>query len=98
VNLAWRVSPGHFMPSGGWSRALARGAMVRGRQVRCMEQEASFQETPRNGGPRGTSGLPGPLRRFADRLDEVRSAETVHMDLVGQVLADLAADEEFSVR
>jgi hypothetical protein len=30
-----------------------------------MDQEAEFQETPRNGGQRGTSGLPGPLRRFA---------------------------------
>ena len=60
-----------------------------------MDQEARFQETPRNGGQRGTSGLPGPLRRFADRLDEVRSAEIVHMDQVGQVLAELAADEEF---
>ena len=53
--------------------------MVRGRQVRCMNQETGFQETPRNGGQRGTSGWPGPLRRFADRLDyqefvnEVRS-------------------------
>ena len=60
-----------------------------------MDQEARFQETPRNGGQRGTSGLPGPLRRFADRLDEVRSAKIVHMDQVGQVLAELAADEEF---
>ena len=54
-----------------------------------MEQEARFQETPR------TSGLPGPLRRFADRLDEVRSADIVPMDQVGQVLVELAADEGF---
>jgi hypothetical protein len=46
----------------------------------------------------GTSALPGPLRRFADRLDEVRSADVVDMGQVGRVLVELAADEEFSVR
>jgi hypothetical protein len=40
----------------------------------------------------GTSGLPGPLRRFADRLDEVRSAEIFDMDQVGRVLVKLAAE------
>jgi hypothetical protein len=39
--------------------------------------------------------LPGPLRLFADRLDEVRSAEILDLDQVGRVLAELAADEEF---
>jgi len=63
-----------------------------------MDQEARFQETPRNGGQPGTSGLPGPLRRFADRLDQGRSAEFFDMDHVGRVLVELAADEEFSVR
>ena len=60
-----------------------------------MDQEAKFQQTPRNGGQTGTSGLPGPLRRFADRLDEVRSADVVDMGQVGRVLVELAADEEF---
>ena len=54
---------------------------------------------PRNqaghGDQPGTGGLPGPLRRFADRLEEVRSAETFDMDQVGRVLMELAADEEF---
>ena len=43
----------------------------------------------------GTGGVPGPLRRFADRLDEVRSADVLDMDQVGRVLAELAADDEF---
>ena len=43
----------------------------------------------------GSGALPGPLRHFADRLDEVRSAEVLDMDRVGRVLAGLAADEEF---
>jgi predicted metal-dependent enzyme (double-stranded beta helix superfamily) len=46
------------------------------------------------GGQTGTSGLPGPLRRFADRLDDLRSADVVDMDLVGRLLVELAADEE----
>ncbi len=54
---------------------------------------------PRNGvghgGQTGTGGLPGPLRHFADRLDEVRSAEVVDMEQVGRVLLELASDEEF---
>ena len=37
----------------------------------------------------------GPLRRFADRLDEIRSAEVFDIDQVGQALTELAADEEF---
>jgi hypothetical protein len=60
-----------------------------------MDRETRFQQTPRNGGQPDTSGWPGPLRRFADRLDEVRSAEIVDMDQVGRVLVELAADEEF---
>jgi hypothetical protein len=63
-----------------------------------MDQEARFQETPRNGGQRGTSGLPGPLRRFADRLDEVRSAEIVHMDQVGRFWRSWLPMRSFSVR
>jgi hypothetical protein len=43
----------------------------------------------------GTGTLPGPLRHFADRLDEVRSADVLDMDQVGRVLVELAADEEF---
>ena len=62
----------------------ARGAIALGRQVRCMNQETGFQKTPRNGGQTDTSGLPRPLRRFADRLDEVRSAEIFDMDRVGR--------------
>jgi hypothetical protein len=38
---------------------------------------------------------PGPLRRFADRLDEIRSAEVFNIDQVGRALTELAADEEF---
>jgi len=48
-----------------------------------------------NGGPTGSGGLPAPLRRFADRLDELRSAEVVDMDQVGRILVELARDEEF---
>ena len=57
-----------------------------------MNQETGFQKTPRNGGQTDTSGLPRPLRRFADRLDEVRSAEIFDMDQVGRVLVELAAE------
>jgi predicted metal-dependent enzyme (double-stranded beta helix superfamily) len=39
--------------------------------------------------------MPGPLRHFADRLAEVRSAEIVDMDQVGRALVELAADEGF---
>ena len=55
-------------------------------------------ETPSAGataGQPGTGAWPGPLRHFADRLDEVRSAEVLDMDQVGRVLMELAADEEF---
>jgi predicted metal-dependent enzyme (double-stranded beta helix superfamily) len=38
---------------------------------------------------------PEPLRRFADRLAEVRSAEVFDLHQVGRVLVELAADEEF---
>ena len=41
------------------------------------------------------SALPGPLRRFADQLDDVRSRDALDMDRVGRALVDLAADEEF---
>ena len=43
----------------------------------------------------GNGGLPGPLRRFADRLAAVRSAEVADMDQVGRILVELAGDEEF---
>jgi hypothetical protein len=39
--------------------------------------------------------LPGPLRHFADQLEEIRSAKILDMDQVGRVLVELAADEEF---
>ena len=42
-----------------------------------------------------TSGLAEPLCPFADRLDEVRSANALDMDQVGRVLVELAGDEEF---
>jgi hypothetical protein len=48
-----------------------------------------------HGGQEGTSAWPGPLRHFADRLEEVRSANILDMDQVGRVLVELAADEEF---
>jgi hypothetical protein len=60
---------------------------------------ASHDSVPHDGvsdsGQLGTSALPGPLRHFTDRLDEVRSAEIFDIDQVGRVLVDLAADEEF---
>jgi len=43
----------------------------------------------------GIGGLPGPLRHFSDRLDELRSAEVVDMGQVGRLLVELAADKEF---
>jgi len=53
----------------------------------------------RNGGSHSgqpsSGGLPGPLRRFADRLAEAGSADAVDMNQVGRVLVELAADEEF---
>ena len=39
--------------------------------------------------------LPGPLRHFLTRLDEMRSRSTLDMDKVGQLLVELAADEEY---
>jgi predicted metal-dependent enzyme (double-stranded beta helix superfamily) len=42
-----------------------------------------------------TGALPGPLRLFADRLEEVRSAGIFDLDQAGRVLAELAADQEF---
>jgi hypothetical protein len=46
-------------------------------------------------GQTGSGGLPGPLRRFAERLAEVRSAEVFDVDQAGRVLVELAADAEF---
>jgi hypothetical protein len=59
-----------------------------------MDEKARFQETTCNGGQTGTGGLPGPLRRFADRLDEIRSAETFDMGQVGRALVELTAGVE----
>jgi predicted metal-dependent enzyme (double-stranded beta helix superfamily) len=39
--------------------------------------------------------LPAPLRRFRDRLDQLRSGDGPDMDKVGRVLTELAADEEY---
>jgi hypothetical protein len=47
-----------------------------------------------NGQPEADA-WPEPLRRFADRLAEVRSAEVFDLHQVGRVLAELAADEDF---
>jgi predicted metal-dependent enzyme (double-stranded beta helix superfamily) len=43
----------------------------------------------------GTGTLAGPLRHFAERIGEVRSADVVDMDQVGRLLVELAGDEEF---
>jgi len=60
---------------------------------------ASDDSVLRNGGSHSgqpsSGGLPGPLRRFADRLAEAGSADAVDMNQVGRVLVELAADEEF---
>jgi len=48
-----------------------------------------------NSGQPGTGAWPGPLRHFADQLDELRSADVPDMDRVGRLLVELAADEEF---
>ena len=59
----------------------------------------SHDPDPRNGmsdgGHAGTTPSPGPLRHFADRLDEVRSAEIPDLDQMGRILVELAADREF---
>jgi hypothetical protein len=47
------------------------------------------------GGKVDTGVLPGPLRRFAARLDELRSGGDPELDQVGRLLVELAADEEF---
>ena len=39
--------------------------------------------------------LPGPLRHFLTRLDEMRSGSRLDMDKVGRLLVELAADEEY---
>jgi hypothetical protein len=48
-----------------------------------------------DGGQPGTGAVPQPLRHFADRLDELRSADVLEMDQVGRLLVELADDEEF---
>jgi hypothetical protein len=57
--------------------------------------DIALRNAARHGGQPGTGALPGPLRRFADRLDEVRSAEVFDVDQAGRILVELAADEEF---
>ena len=42
-----------------------------------------------------TGDLPSPLRHFLTQLAELRSADTPHMDQVGRLLVELAADEEY---
>ena len=38
---------------------------------------------------------PGPLGHFLAELDDLRSADVLDMDLVGRLLVELAADEEY---
>ena len=42
-----------------------------------------------------TDVFPGPLRQFLAQLEELRSADSLDMDQVGQLLVGLAADEEY---
>jgi predicted metal-dependent enzyme (double-stranded beta helix superfamily) len=42
-----------------------------------------------------TGGFPSPLRHFLAQLDALRSAENLDMDKVGQLLVELAADEDY---
>jgi hypothetical protein len=58
-------------------------------------RDPALRNEASHGGQPGTGRLPWPLRHFADRLGEVRSADVVDMDQVGRLLAELAADEEF---
>ena len=58
-------------------------------------EDSVLRDGASHGGPTGSGGLPAPLRRFADRLDELRSAEVADMDQVGRILVELAGDEEF---
>jgi hypothetical protein len=39
--------------------------------------------------------LPAPLRRFLDRLGQLRSGDAPDMHQVGRLLTELAADEEY---
>jgi predicted metal-dependent enzyme (double-stranded beta helix superfamily) len=58
----------------------------------------SHDPVPRNesgfGGQLDSGALPGPLRHFAGRLDDLRSADAPDMDQVSRLLVELAADEE----
>ena len=63
-----------------------------------MDRETRSKETPRDGGQPDISGWPGPLRRFADRLDEVRSAEIFDMDQVGGFWWSWLPMKSFSIR
>ena len=47
------------------------------------------------GGEVDISALPGPLRHFLAQLDELRSVGVPDMDMVGRLLVDLAADEDY---
>jgi predicted metal-dependent enzyme (double-stranded beta helix superfamily) len=42
-----------------------------------------------------TGASPGPLRHFLAQLDELRSGDILDMDQVGQLLVELAGDEEY---
>jgi predicted metal-dependent enzyme (double-stranded beta helix superfamily) len=58
----------------------------------------SHDPVPRNesgfGGQLDSGALPGPLRHFAGRLGDLRSADAPDMDQVSRLLVELAADEE----
>ena len=58
----------------------------------------SHDPVPRNeagfGGQSDSGALPGPLRYFSGRLDDLRSADVLDMNQVGRLLVELAADEE----
>src|ERR1700735_2695060 len=43
----------------------------------------------------GTGALPSPLSHFVSQLDEVRAGGVPDMDVIGRLLAQLAADDEF---
>ena len=51
--------------------------------------------TQSGGEDMGTGALPSPLSGFAARLDELRAADVLAMDAVGQLLVELGADDEF---
>jgi hypothetical protein len=42
-----------------------------------------------------TGDFPSPIRHFLAQIDELRSADILDMDQAGQLLVELAADEEY---